>query len=117
AYVDSKHTTYYLQAFLYACIVRHGNESQKIINKGRHPVAPALFFIRQASSSNYDPTLKFNVGNKKYEVIDDIDAKYEEFMERLKLLLGEIFNTDIPFTPTEDGNRCACCPYRDICGL
>ena len=117
AYVDSKHTSYYLQAFLYACIVRNGNESQKIINKGRHPVAPALFFIRQASSSNYDPTLKFNVGNKKYEVIDDIDAKYEEFMERLKLLLGEIFNTDIPFTPTEDGNRCACCPYRDICGL
>lgn len=116
-YIDSKHTGYYLQAFLYASIIRHGTEALRTVNQGNHPVAPALFFIRQTTSSDYDPTLEFNVGVKKREKIDDIEAVYEEFTTGLKGLLSEIFNPEIPFMPTDDAIRCSSCPYKDICGL
>lgn len=116
-YIDSKHTAYYLQAFLYAGIIRHGADALKTINKKQLPVSPALFFIRQTASADYNPTLELGAGRGKRETIDDIDTKYDDFIEGLKRLLGNIFDSEQPFQPTEDGTRCATCPYNNICGL
>lgn len=116
-YIDSKHTAYYLQAFLYAGIIRHGADALKTINKGQLPVSPALFFIRQTTSADYNPILQIGAGKGKRETIDDINTKYDDFIMGLKQLLGNIFDSEQPFLPTEDGTRCASCPYNNICGL
>ncbi len=151
-YVDSRHTAYYLQAFLYAGIVRHGTApqhhapscAQELYNKENHPVAPALYFIREANADDYNPILQLNV-SKEYEetnedkkthetktvkktrkepvTITDIDIDiegsnvYEEFRRRLAALLSEIFDASRPFVPTKDDKRCATCPYATLCGL
>ncbi|MGI6242815.1 MAG: PD-(D/E)XK nuclease family protein [Prevotella sp.] len=115
-YIDTKHAAYYLQAFLYAGIIRHGENALATINKRQLPVSPALFFIRQTASANYNPTLKIGTGKNKEE-IDDIDIKYKEFMVGLKGLLENIFDSSQAFQPTEDGTRCTTCPYNNICGL
>lgn len=116
-YIDSKHTAYYLQAFLYAGIIRNGADALKTINKRQLPVSPALFFIRQTASADYNPILELGTGKGKRETIDDINMKYDEFIAGLKQLLGNIFDSEQPFQPTEDGTRCATCPYNNICGL
>ena len=40
----------------------------------------------------------------------------EEMTAKLKALLQDITNLDIPWTRTEDRNACAGCDFKDICG-
>ena len=91
---------------LYATIVRHHRQ----LNPQARPVSPALIFIQHANADDYDPTLAVN-----RQKIDDIKDLEEPFTDRLHALLDEIFNPDVPFTPTDDRKRCSHCPYRKIC--
>ena len=114
-YVDTKHTVYYLQAFLYAGTVASPAIAGKL-HTGQLPVAPALLFIRQASSAGYNPTLAFSQGRGARQPIDDIAGVWPDFMTHLHNLLGNIFAPSLPFTPTPHTERCANCPYNQICG-
>ena len=96
------HSDYYLQAFLYSYIVRQ---------KHAEPVSPALLFIQHAGAEGYDPTLV--VGR---EPVSDISVHTDRFIERFKETVTDIFNPDLPFTPTNDRNRCRSCPYTALCG-
>lgn len=100
------HTDYYLQAMLYAIIVRN-DETE---NPARLPVSPSLLFIQHAAKEGFDPTLKID-GTKIVDILDYT----ETYMELLKEKLEELFNPQIPFTPTSDSNRCINCPYLKIC--
>lgn len=115
-FVDKKHTAYYFQTMLYASIISDKLAKESNSKTAGKPVVPALLFVRQASSEDYDPTLAF--GSKSHaERITDIADMQEEFTDHLKRLLTEIFNKDIPFKPTPYTERCANCPYRQLCGL
>ena len=95
------HSDYYLQAFLYSHIV---SRAQK------EPVSPALLFIQHAAAEDYDPTLI--VGR---EPVTDITVHAERFIALLKETTDAIFSPDLRFTPTDDRNRCRCCPYAALC--
>lgn len=101
----SKHADYYLQAMLYADIVRRHNNRQL-------PISPALLFIQHAGKEGYDPTLYINK-----ERIDDIKTYSDDYNKLLTEKITEIFNPDIPFTPTDDEKRCINCPYKELCGM
>lgn len=124
-FVDSKHTVYYLQAFLYAAIIRRGQQAKASVNKDNSPVAPALLFIRQAATDGYSPVLKVKdkgiEGRKKatYTTVDDINKKevYDDFVEGLQTLLHDIFDEERPFMPTQFVDRCENCIYKNICGM
>lgn len=122
AYVDTKHTTYYLQAFLYASVIRKNKKNIAAVNPANEPVAPALLFIREAGKDGYDPVLKMKDANQEgkrkatYSKVDDIDKLYPDFIGHLKNLLSEIFDPAKPFTPTEYKDRCSTCIYKNICG-
>lgn len=122
AYVDTKHTSYYLQTFLYASAIRKNKKAIAAVNPGNRPVAPALLFIREAGKDGYDPVLKMKDANQEgkrkatYSKVDDIDKIYPDFIGHLKNLLSEIFDPAKPFTPTEYKDRCNNCPYKNICG-
>ena len=115
--IDTKHSSYYLQAFLYAGIIRRSSEALKTVNKDAYPVSPALLFTRSTTKTDYDPTLVLGTKKTGYNTIEDIDDWYEEFMGHLKSLISEIYNPEIVFSPTTDNKRCTNCPYNQICGL
>jgi CRISPR/Cas system-associated exonuclease Cas4 (RecB family) len=122
--VDDKHTVYYLQTFLYSFIVKKQiakggtttSNGEGHLSLDGMPIRPALFFVRQASNEDYDPTLRFNVSPRQKTPISDITVYHDAFMDKLKGLLTEIFNPDVPFQLTVDTKRCTNCPYQQICG-
>ena len=106
--IRSKHSNYYLQAILYSLIVSRS----KRWNPANHPVSPALLFIKQAPANHYDPTLLIDK-----HPISDVTVYEEEFLTQLKHTLADIYSPAVPFTPTDDRNKCELCPYRMLCGL
>lgn len=102
----SKHTDYYLQAFLYSMIIKNS----KRYNSAQDPVSPGLLFIQNAGAEDYDPTLK--LGREK---IEDITPYEEDFIAHLRSLIADIYNPALPLRPTCDKKRCEYCPYAGLC--
>lgn len=121
-YVDSKHTVYYLQSFLYSDIISRSREAQEACRIAGDPVAPALLFIRQAKDETYNPILKVKdegqEGKRKatFSEVNDIASVHEEFASGLGTLLANIFDEGKPFEPTVHKDRCETCVFKDICG-
>jgi CRISPR/Cas system-associated exonuclease Cas4 (RecB family) len=98
------HNDYYLQAILYARIVRSSQQQ---------PVAPALLFIQHAAAEDFNPILKFGS-----EYINDVaTTDGDRFVQLLMQKVNEIFDPALPLTPTADTERCRNCPYAHLCGL
>ena len=106
--IATKHSNYYLQAILYSIIVSHSKQW----NKQNSAVAPALLFIKKATTNGYDPTLVIDK-----HPINDVTEYEEEFIGKLKETIADMFSTRSAFTPTNDSKKCELCPYRMICGL
>lgn len=104
------HSDYYLQALLYADIVRTDKPSSISHLPSDIAVSPALFFIQHASADDYDPTLCF--GRDK---ILDISPYSQHFNELLSQTITEILSPDVPFQSTADLQVCASCPFAPIC--
>ena len=96
------HSDYYLQTFLYATLVKS--------DYPQTPVSPALLFIQHAGGKDYDPTLCFG----KQPIIDVQDYS-DRFIELLRDTVDKMFNSDIPFSATDDRDRCSTCPYHLLC--
>lgn len=108
--ISSCHSDYYLQAFLYSLIVSASAD----YNPSKIAVSPALLFIKQATSPDYDPVLAIGTKDNK---VDDIAAYSVDFMRGLNSVLADIFNPDINFVPTDDKGTCATCAYKKLCGV
>lgn len=106
-----KRSNYIFQTFLYASIVcrklREKNDGRK--------VAPALLYIHRAASGDYSPVIQMGEPRKPKEPVEDFSLFENEFRERLKKLLEEIFNPGIAFTQTDNENKCAYCDFKDLC--
>ena len=106
--IASKHSNYFLQAILYSLIVSRSKEW----NAANDPVSPALLFIKQAATNDYDPTLCIDK-----HPISDVTVYEEEFLTKLKETVADMYSPDAAFTPTDDRKNCELCPYRMLCGL
>jgi len=102
----SKHSDYYLQTFLYGCIVR----TSPSYNSSQLSVSPALLFIQHAGGEDYDPVLMFGKAR-----INDVEDERAAFSKLLSEKVDEMFNPDIPFQPTSDRQRCAACTFFQLC--
>ena len=106
--IASKHSNYFLQAILYSLIVSGSKEW----NAANDAVSPALLFIKQAATNDYDPTLCIDK-----HPISDVTLYEEEFLTKLKETVADMYSPNVPFTPTDDRKKCELCPYRMLCGL
>ena len=106
--IASKHSNYFLQAILYSLIVSRSKEW----DAANDPVSPALLFIKQAATNDYDPTLCIDK-----HPISDVTVYEEEFLTKLKETVADMYSPDAAFTPTDDRKKCELCPYRMLCGL
>jgi ATP-dependent helicase/DNAse subunit B len=107
---SSTRSGYIFQTFLYASII-----SARLTDKGMK-IAPSLLYIHHAASPDYSPVIEMGERGQKAPV-DDFAALYEqEFRERLRVLLEEIFLPDVPFVQTEQEEKCAYCDFKALCG-
>ena len=106
--IASKHSNYFLQAILYSLIVSRSKEW----NGANDTVSPALLFIKQATTNDYDPTLCIDK-----HPISDVTVYEEEFLTKLKETVADMYSPNVAFTPTDDRKKCELCPYRMLCGL
>ncbi len=106
--IANKHSNYFLQAILYSLIVSRSKEW----NAANDAVSPALLFIKQAATNDYDPTLCIDK-----HPISDVTVYEEDFLTKLKETVADMYSPDAAFTPTDDRKKCELCPYRMLCGL
>jgi hypothetical protein len=95
---------YIFQTFLYAAIV------SRMPQFAGMKVAPSLLYIHRAASENYSPVIQLDG-----QPVEDFAPYAAEFRQRLTALLEEIFNPDIPFTQTEQEEKCAYCDFKALC--
>lgn len=77
-------------------------------------VEPNLYIVRKMAKEG----TRFVTGGKHHRVVLDaepLESLKKEFAGRLKGLLEELFNPEIPFTETGNKEGCAYCPYKMIC--
>jgi hypothetical protein len=93
-----------LQTLLYSMMLRVGGEQQ---------VQPTLYYVKNLSKENY-PLLFIETGEGKKEIVQYGDYS-EEFENRLREELSELFDPSVPFTQTPDPYPCTWCDFRTIC--
>ena len=86
-----------LQTMLYAYIL-HLEDPKSKYNAGLYPVKKLNSGINLISDSAFS----------------EID--FERFGSALKHILSEIFNTDVPFSQTDDPEKCKYCDFQSLCG-
>ena len=119
-----------LQILLYCIaldeILKNGSPSadepswiKEIRKSGATEISPVLLYMRGNDS-------KKNAGNKQNKrdtciveldgaPITDINTFKDEYLQNIDNVLKEIFDTDVPFTPTADKKNCEFCDYKGIC--
>jgi len=105
---DAKHRmSQAFQIFYYAYIMSFQPEFS------RYRLAPTLLYTRSSSKPTADD-IYYSVGGN---TIMDFTAQYgQEFEEKLKGIISEIFNPDMPFEPTDDKEACSRCDFSNLCG-
>lgn len=81
----------------------------------RLPLKPALFNLREIFKEDFNPYLQEVIGRGERKEVNDYGAYREEYVERLKLSLEEIFDPNQVFDQTEDHQKCQFCPFSSIC--
>ena len=76
---------------------------------GETYIVPGIYGLRNFFRDNFDPYIKFNRGELKFQEIK------EEFEEKLAELVTEIYSEENNFTQTPHIENCSYCPYREIC--
>ena len=80
------------------------------------PLKPAIFNLKEIFSDEFDPYLHLKENRKAGIELNDYRDYEEEYTTGLKGLLEELYNPEVPFSQTEDLNKCKYCPYKEICG-
>ena len=97
---------YIFQTFLYASIVC-----------GKQPlkVAPSLLYIHRAASDTYSPVIEMGEARQPKIPVNNFAFYDDEFRERLRGLLKELYSPEVPFNQTENRKQCEFCDFRDLC--
>ena len=79
----------------------------------KYRLAPTLLYTRTSSKPTKED-IYYKIGN---DVLTDFTTQCgQEFEERLKKVISEIFNPDITFDPTDDKEACKNCDFKNLCG-
>lgn len=94
------------QTLLYSLILHNTSDSTS-------PIQPGVIWVRDVFKKSYDTQLFIKEGKSKNPIL--LQPIKVEFTQQLDLLFEELYNKDVPFTPTEDLNKCRFCPYKTLC--
>lgn len=104
---DGTHNKYYLQTFLYALAFSESHQEDNL------PIVPILLYASKAQSEDYSPALIF-----EENPIEDFAPLADEYKERLKNVVQEIFSTEgehSNFCQAQSAKTCTNCDFRLFC--
>ena len=79
----------------------------------KYRLAPTLLYTRTSSKPTKED-IYYKIGP---DVLTDFIGQCgQDFEEKLKSIITEIFNPDIPFDPTDDKETCRNCDFSQLCG-
>ena len=114
AFVRNKGNNYILQTLLYCWLSEEDKDIISVQNRYTNALtlSPHIYPVRQL----HDITTPTCVHTKVDDIIYTNDIR-DEFIAELTDLLEEIFNPEIPFSPTTLNNECENCYLAEICAL
>jgi CRISPR/Cas system-associated exonuclease Cas4 (RecB family) len=101
---DGKRNKAAFQTMLYALLYRVNTR------KSYHKIVPGLM----NRINLFDKDFKFGLKVGK-EFMENVEPLLEEFDDRLKKLLEELYDPTVPFDQTTDVELCRFCSYQGIC--
>jgi CRISPR/Cas system-associated exonuclease Cas4 (RecB family) len=103
---EGRHNKAAFQTMLYSYVysINHGAASERI--------KPGLMNRNNLFGSDFKFGLK--IGRSK-EPMEDVRMLLPEFAERLKSVVEELYNPEIPFRQTNNVKSCMWCSYRALC--
>ncbi len=99
-----------MQVFFYAWMYAHSSEWE-----GRE-IKPVIYYMRSLFDSQLDFSVYQKVGRGKRDVVDSFSVYADDFENRLRQCLDEIFNEKIPFIQTSHSEVCQYCQFSGLCG-
>lgn len=100
---EGEHPGYIFQSILYSVAAIESGMTKK--------ASPSLMYIHRDSQAKREDYI-VKIGGVP---INDVNSLRNDFLEFMQNKLDEIFNINVPFTPTDDIKRCEWCDYKDIC--
>ncbi len=98
-----------LQALIYCYLISKNPEKYPVWSK--LSLNPYIYAVK----NYHDSEIKFTGKEKEESNSQFIKHVMPEFEERLKTLIDEIFNPDIPFHKTPHDHHCEYCQFASIC--
>jgi len=84
--------------------------------EGYHDIKPELWFVRNVSP-DYLPNISYkDPSTKQISIVESFNQWEDQFTEKVRGLIDEIYNLSTPFCQTTDEDVCKRCPYKLICG-
>ncbi|WP_420580972.1 PD-(D/E)XK nuclease family protein [Reichenbachiella sp.] len=105
---SSKRNKAVFQLFYYCLLYKENHPDIK------RPIQPGLFNSKDLFDDKFDALITQTIDRKNRIVLNYADFE-EDFKEVLLYLLTELFNPNIPFSQTEDEQKCQYCTYKQIC--
>ena len=80
------------------------------------PVVPALYPTRNIFNESFTRKISLKLNPRgKPEEINDFRVFEKAFEGNLAILVSEIFHPSVPFSQTDDEERCKYCTFKSIC--
>jgi len=99
-----------LQTLIYSMIFKDSKADLYV------KIRPSIFYVRNMKSKNFSDAIFLKQSKKSFMVDDELTEKLlPDFRDNLKLLIEQIFNTDLPFSQTENKKNCDYCSFHDLC--
>lgn len=76
------------------------------------PIQPILYKVQEMAFSQDIVPLKY-----ANEPLMDYRSVIDEFLERFKEVVSEIFDEEVPFSAAADEHHCAFCSFKAVCGV
>ena len=102
-----KRPKYVLQTFLYGLLYKQYAEGKTMI--------PGIYYIRDLFGKEFDFYLHQKPEKNIKIAVDDFGVYEEEFSEKLRHCIDEIFDPTVPFSQTKIEKNCEYCQYKSIC--
>ncbi len=96
-----------LQTFVYAWIIDGTSDHAG--------VKPELYVAGELFMDDFSPDIFIKADKEDARPLRNFSEIKDDFGSHLAGLIHDIFDRNIPFSQTEDINRCSYCPYSGIC--
>jgi len=104
---DEKRQSAIFQVFMYAFVYWASRPCPY------NAVQPVLYYVRDFFLPSFDPVITYG---KEKTPVTDFAYYRDEFEDRLRSCLDNMFNPSIPFTQTVHTKSCVYCPFASVCG-